>query len=176
MHCPDNALELSSCFCAPLERNSCSIANRLVLVVSKVASSVYKSCVRHCLCAACVCPGTCSLGVAVHTCLWILSCFQFGNLFIAGQLFREVQWLLIDGVNAGSGEAYDWAAVRVPPGVSSRGWLLAGGLNPTNVGQVFAAAQPTAVDVSSGVASTDGLRKDAEKVMAFMHAVKSART
>ena len=89
---------------------------------------------------------------------------------------RVVDWLLVDGVNPGSGEAYDWTKVQVPAGASSKGWLLAGGLNPFNVDQALAKVQPTAVDVSSGVAGADGLRKDALKIAAFMQVVRRART
>ncbi|KAK9803196.1 hypothetical protein WJX73_001599 [Symbiochloris irregularis] len=89
---------------------------------------------------------------------------------------RHIDWLLVDGMNPGSGEAYDWAAVQVPADSSSKGWLLAGGLNHMNVQQTLAAVRPTAVDVSSGVAGPDGLRKDAAKIEAFMQAVARSRT
>ena len=35
---------------------------------------------------------------------------------------RTVDWLLVDGQTPGSGEAYDWRALRVPRGASRRGW------------------------------------------------------
>ena len=91
-------------------------------------------------------------------------------------LNRRVDWLLVDGINPGSGEAYDWTALQIPHGVSSKGWILAGGLNHTNVREALATVQPAAVDVSSGVAGSDGLRKVASKVAAFMQAVAEART
>ena len=79
-------------------------------------------------------------------------------------------------MNAGSGESYDWSRVQVPAGVSSKGWLLAGGLKPSNVHQVLSLVHPTVVDVSSGVAGSDGLRKDAKKLSSFMQAVRESRT
>ena len=44
-----------------------------------------------------------------------------------------VDWLLVDGEVAGSGEAYDWDNLRIPMGCSRKGWILAGGLTPDNV-------------------------------------------
>ena len=87
---------------------------------------------------------------------------------------RTVDWLLVDGVTPGSGEAYDWSALRVPKGASRRGWLLAGGLTPENVGAAIAAARPDGVDVASGVAGPDGVAKDPARVEAFIAAVRAA--
>ncbi|GAQ86031.1 phosphoribosylanthranilate isomerase [Klebsormidium nitens] len=83
-----------------------------------------------------------------------------------------VEWLLVDGVSAGSGETYDWTNLRLPQGLSKRGWLLAGGLDPTNVAAALGAAQPDGVDVASGVAGLDKIRKDKARVEAFIQAVK----
>jgi phosphoribosylanthranilate isomerase len=47
----------------------------------------------------------------------------------------------------GTGESYDWATVRPYAGAA----LLAGGLNPSNVGLALRQARPWGVDVSSGV-------------------------
>lgn len=82
----------------------------------------------------------------------------------------------MDGLNPGSGEEYNWAAVNVPAHSSSKGWMLAGGLNHTNVQRALAAVHPTVVDVSSGVTGADKLRKDAAKIEAFMQAVAKSRT
>lgn len=84
----------------------------------------------------------------------------------------NVEWLLVDGVSAGSGETYDWTNLRLPQGLSKRGWLLAGGLDPTNVAAALGAARPDGVDVASGVAGLDKIRKDNAKVEAFIQAVK----
>eukprot|EP00898_Chlorokybus_atmophyticus_P002062 jgi/Chlat1/2857/Chrsp194S03004 len=84
---------------------------------------------------------------------------------------RAINWLLIDGVVAGSGEAYDWQRLKVPQDLSANGWLLAGGLHPDNVADAIAAAQPDVVDVASGVAGPDGVRKSMCRVLAFMEAV-----
>jgi phosphoribosylanthranilate isomerase len=83
-----------------------------------------------------------------------------------------VEWLLVDGVSAGSGETYDWTNLRLPQGLSRRGWLLAGGLDPTNVAAALGAANPDGVDVASGVAGLDKINKDKNKVEAFIQAVR----
>lgn len=70
----------------------------------------------------------------------------------------------------GSGRTFDWEVARdvsrhIP-------LMLAGGLNPENVGAAIARVRPWAVDVSSGTES-DG-RKDYGLVRAFIEAVRSA--
>lgn len=47
--------------------------------------------------------------------------------------------LLVDAPRAGSGEPWDWAAVRGRP---TGRWMLAGGLTPGNVGEAIEAARP----------------------------------
>lgn len=56
----------------------------------------------------------------------------------------------------GSGQVFDWTNLTIPQDESLHGWLLAGGLLPSNVGQAVNLASPTAVDVSSGVCGPDG--------------------
>jgi phosphoribosylanthranilate isomerase len=51
--------------------------------------------------------------------------------------------------------------------------ILAGGLNPTNVGALVSKFRPWMVDVASGVESAPG-RKDPALIDAFVRAVKSA--
>lgn len=88
------------------------------------------------------------------------------------QQARVANWLLLDGLKGGSGEAYDWEKLQRPPlQESMSGWLLAGGLTPENVGKALSLAQPTGVDVSSGVTQPDGLLKDPEKVHKFVQQV-----
>jgi hypothetical protein len=86
-----------------------------------------------------------------------------------------VEWLLVDRVLAGSGEApYDWTNLQLPHGLSRRGWLLAGGFDPTNVAAALGAAAPDGVDVSSGVMGLDNMTMDKTKVAAIIQAVNSS--
>ena len=85
---------------------------------------------------------------------------------------RTVDWVLLDGARGGSGEQLPWGRLAIPRGSSRRGWALAGGLGPDNVAEAAALARPDLVDVSSGVAGPDGVRKDPARVAAF---VRNAR-
>lgn len=85
---------------------------------------------------------------------------------------RTVEWLLIDGVRAGSGETFGWNKLKVPKGCSRKGWLLAGGLGPDNVQLALETLRPDGVDVATGVSDEGGVRKDETKVKAFVQAVE----
>lgn len=75
----------------------------------------------------------------------------------------------------GTGETFDWQtsmpALETIKSVSRL--VLAGGLNPSNVGEAMRITNPWGVDVSSGVESSPG-KKDPEKVRAFIQAVREA--
>lgn len=85
---------------------------------------------------------------------------------------RTVEWLLIDGVRAGSGETFGWDKLKVPKGCSRKGWMLAGGLGPDNVGVAVATLHPDGVDAATGVSDQGGVCKDESKVRAFVQAVE----
>lgn len=88
--------------------------------------------------------------------------------------YREAKGLLLDayvnGVHGGSGVTFDWNLVprSLPLPV-----VLSGGLTSDNVTEAIRRVRPWAVDVSSGVESTKGI-KDAAKIDAFMLGVRSA--
>ncbi len=70
----------------------------------------------------------------------------------------------------GNAKAFDWTflsgtTVPVP-------WFLAGGLTPENVAEAVRVTGAAAVDVSSGVESSRGV-KSIERIRAFLHAVKA---
>jgi len=71
----------------------------------------------------------------------------------------------------GTGQTFDHTLLA---GASRRRRvILAGGLNAGNVAQALRIVQPWGVDVSSGVEAAPG-KKDAEKIRAFVAAVKGA--
>jgi|SRR5579872_241797 len=75
----------------------------------------------------------------------------------------------------GTGRAFDWQAAAgaiqfLQPTVRV---VVAGGLNPENVGEAIGIMKPWGVDVVSGVEASPG-RKDPEKVRAFVKAVHAA--
>jgi phosphoribosylanthranilate isomerase len=75
----------------------------------------------------------------------------------------------------GTGITFDWR--RAVPIVEHMKQVMrvvvAGGLNPTNVGEAIHVLKPWGVDVSSGVESKPG-KKDPERVRAFVSAVRQA--
>jgi phosphoribosylanthranilate isomerase len=72
------------------------------------------------------------------------------------------------GEAGGSGRPFDWS--RVPAGLGAP-LVLAGGLNPDNVTEAVRRVRPFAVDVSSGVESSPGI-KDAGLMQAFVKGVQ----
>jgi phosphoribosylanthranilate isomerase len=87
--------------------------------------------------------------------------------------FSVAQGLLLDAHVegwGGSGKVFDWSLV--PHAVPHR-LVLSGGLRAANVGAGILALRPWAVDVSSGVESSRGV-KDADAIRAFCDAVREA--
>jgi phosphoribosylanthranilate isomerase len=83
-------------------------------------------------------------------------------------------WCILDGfqpnAHGGTGTSFDWDLARDVAGRYRI--VVAGGLNPTNVGDAIRIARPWGVDVSSGV-ETDGV-KDVAKIAAFVAAARQA--
>lgn len=82
--------------------------------------------------------------------------------------------LLLDGHAAGQvggrGDVFDWSLI---PDRVNQALILAGGLNAGNVAEAVRVTQPWAVDVSSGVESSPGI-KDAGKMYDFVAALRTA--
>ena len=115
-------------------------------------------------------------------------CAQFGRPYVKAarvrpeldllefaRRFAAAQGLLLDAfVDAygGVGQRFDWSLI--PPSLPLP-MILSGGLDAANVGAGIAKLRPWAVDVSSGVEAAKGI-KDAEKIHAFVAAVRDADT
>ncbi len=93
------------------------------------------------------------------------------NFLLANvEKYRSAKALLLDGhapgEAGGTGEAFDWSSITTV----AKPIVLAGGLTPDNVKHAIDLVHPFAVDVSSGVESSPGI-KDKDKVAAFMKQV-----
>lgn len=71
----------------------------------------------------------------------------------------------------GSGETFDWSLAVRAKTLIDKPIILAGGLTPENVQDALEAVRPYAVDVSSGVEASPGV-KDHAKIKAFVRAVR----
>lgn len=108
-------------------------------------------------------------------------CAQFGRPYLRAVRMAEgvdlLEWalrfstakaLLLDahvpGEAGGTGRTFDWA--RIPRELSLP-IMLSGGLTPENVGAAIRAVRPWAVDVSSGVESSRGV-KDPARIVEFI--------
>jgi len=93
---------------------------------------------------------------------------------VIGELPAHVT-VLLDAIDSekrgGTGRTIDWkAAAEI---ARRRPIVLAGGLTPGNVGEAIHIVRPYAVDVSSGVESSPGI-KDHDRIRAFVDAVNRA--
>lgn len=71
----------------------------------------------------------------------------------------------------GHGRTFDWSILKGFRVNDHEDWTLSGGLTPENVAEAIRQSGAAAVDVSSGVESSPGV-KDAAKVRAFIQAAK----
>jgi phosphoribosylanthranilate isomerase len=85
--------------------------------------------------------------------------------------YPDAEGLLLDshvaGQQGGSGKVFDWSVIEQ----CKKPIWLAGGLNPGNVATAIEMVAPYAVDVSSGVESSPGI-KSVERIKAFVDAVR----
>ena len=90
--------------------------------------------------------------------------------------YRKITGIVIDSKNFGSGQTFDWQQNidKLESKVfKDKTFILAGGLNPDNVGEAISILHPDIVDVSSGVeASVDKVEKKKRLIDDFVLAVK----
>lgn len=88
--------------------------------------------------------------------------------------FKAARAVLLDtlaqGLYGGSGESFDWKLI---PTEMRRRVLLSGGLHPENVSGAIHLIRPWALDVSSGVEASKGV-KDHAKIHKFIEEVRNA--
>lgn len=88
--------------------------------------------------------------------------------------FATARGLLLDayvpGVPGGTGESFDWNLI--PPQLP-KAVILSGGLSPANVADAVRQVRPWAVDVSSGVEASKGI-KDTGLIAQFITKAKDA--
>lgn len=87
--------------------------------------------------------------------------------------FPDARGMLLDAFAegfGGSGKSFDWSLI--PPAMPLP-VILSGGLDKHNVGQAIERVNPWAVDVSSGVEVSKGI-KDAKKIAEFVAGVRHA--
>jgi phosphoribosylanthranilate isomerase len=77
--------------------------------------------------------------------------------------FREREY-------GGTGERFDWSVI---PDRTARPLILSGGLTADNVGEAVRRVRPWAVDVSTGVESSKGV-KDPQLIHGFVEAIRQA--
>ena len=113
-------------------------------------------------------------------------CRQFGRPYIKAARMRpgfdlleyatsfpDASGLLLDAYAegfGGAGQVFDW---RLIPDTVPLPMILSGGLDAANIEAAIRAVRPWAVDVSSGVESSKGI-KDAARIAAFITGVRNA--
>jgi phosphoribosylanthranilate isomerase len=96
-----------------------------------------------------------------------------GDLLEFARAYSGAQGLLLDAwveAYGGAGQSFDWSLI---PENLPLPMVLSGGLHAGNIVDAVVKTRPWAVDVSSGVELSKGI-KDAEKIAAFIAAVRMA--
>lgn len=102
---------------------------------------------------------------------WVIKSVEAGSLAAMNADNLGTDMVLVDASEPGSGKLFDWSLLADMPEVPRL--MLAGGLNPENVGLAIETVRPWGVDVSSGVEVEPG-RKDPIKLRAFIKNAKDA--
>ncbi len=102
---------------------------------------------------------------------WVIKSVEAGSAAAMNADNLGTDMVLVDASEPGSGKLFDWSLLADMPEVPRL--MLAGGLNPDNVGLAIETVRPWGVDVSSGVEAEPG-RKDPIKLRAFIKNAKDA--
>lgn len=102
---------------------------------------------------------------------WVIKSVEAGSTAAMNADNLGTDMVLVDASEPGSGKLFDWSLLADMPEVPRL--MLAGGLNPENVGLAIETVRPWGVDVSSGVETEPG-RKDPIKLRAFIKNAKDA--
>lgn len=102
---------------------------------------------------------------------FVVKAFAVGHPLLERIDDYDVDAVLVDGPEPGSGTVADWDLARHL--AARHRLLLAGGLRPENVGAAIAEVAPWGVDVSSGVESSPG-HKDVRLTRRFLLAAHAA--
>lgn len=102
------------------------------------------------------------------------------DLFSVPSFESVADWLLFDtkvdpklsDLPGGTGMSFDWHILK--DRTFQKPWMLSGGLNAENVGQALSLLQPYAVDVSSGIEDSPGV-KNIDKMKNFAVAVSTIK-
>jgi phosphoribosylanthranilate isomerase len=96
------------------------------------------------------------------------------DLLEFARAFADARAILLDAFVegfGGSGKTFDWQLI---PSTLPVPIILSGGLNERNVAEAIRQVKPLAVDVSSGVEASKGI-KDHVKIAAFVAAISAAQ-
>jgi phosphoribosylanthranilate isomerase len=96
---------------------------------------------------------------------WVIKVFSASDPNLPRADEYGTDMIMIDGPEPGSGKVFDWSLAGDAP--DSLKLILAGGLNPDNVGAAITEVKPWGVDVATGVEKSPG-KKDALAVKRFI--------
>lgn len=105
----------------------------------------------------------------------VIKAFRVDTSIPDTSAFRRAEWLMFDTFDAdaggGTGKQFDWSLLQGR--TDRRPFFLAGGLNPANVQLAVNLARPDAIDISSGVEDSPGV-KSHEKIAEFFVSLRRA--
>lgn len=103
----------------------------------------------------------------------VIKAFRIGEYFSVDQIkkYKVDAWLFdayAQGVSGGTGKVFNWSILKGQR--FEKPVILSGGLNAQNIREALSAVQPFAVDVSSGVEKSPGI-KDSRLIREFFEKI-----